>query len=147
MTFIKIVRATRDAAMDTTPNGKRVMKVSFAYDIGWGENKKAQFVDGALWGDRGEKIAQYLTKGTQFQVIADDVESYTYQKKSGETVAAIRCKVSDVVLLDKKEHSEAPRTHEYSQPSRAQSTGYAPQQQQRSAQAPQPTDNYDDIDF
>jgi len=135
--FIKIVRATRDAEAQTTPAGKRVLKISFAYDIGWGDNKKAQFVDGALWGDRGEKIAQYLTKGTQFQVIADDLESYTYQKKTGETVAAMRCKIVDVVLCGGRQDNVA------------QSGGYAPQPQQQSAPAPQrqqPSPAFDDCD-
>ena len=109
--LIKIVRATKDAELATTPQGKRVMKVSFAYDIGYGQNKKPQFVSASMWGDRGDKIAQYITKGVQFEVIADDMEAYTYQKQSGETVAAMRCTIRDVVLCGGRSVSDSAQSN------------------------------------
>ena len=37
-------------------------------DYGWGDNKNTVWLDCSLWGDRGERVAQYITKGSQLGV-------------------------------------------------------------------------------
>jgi len=91
-------RLGRDAESRATPNGKSVCNFSIGVDTGWGENKKTLWVGCALWGERGEKLAQYLTKGTAV-AIAGEIDIRTYQAKDGSTKAELTCNVQKVTLL------------------------------------------------
>lgn len=118
--FSKLVRLGKDAEMASTPAGKQVCKIVAAYDVGWGDNKKTVWVDGSWWGDRGSKVAQYLTKGTQVVIHADDVEPDAYQSKNGLSVK-LKMNITNVELVAREKQS---------QPDYAQQ-GYAPQQPQK----------------
>lgn len=82
---------TRDAAVRDA-GGSKVTGFSIA------ENKKVRgeettiFYDCSLWGDRGERIAQYLTKGGQVTVIGE----LSTREKEGRMYLDIR--VQDVSL-------------------------------------------------
>ncbi len=91
-------RLGRDADRRATSNGKSVCNFSIGVDVGWGENKKTLWVGCALWGERGEKLAQYLTKGTAVAV-AGEIDIRTYQAKDGSTKAELTCNVQKVTLL------------------------------------------------
>lgn len=89
-------RIGKDAELRRTPAGKSVASFSVAVDVGWGDNKKTQWIDCALWGERGEKLAQYLTKGSNVTVRGrPDVRAWV---KNGEAGAAIQCHVDEVTL-------------------------------------------------
>ncbi len=79
--FVKLVRLSRDAELRNI-NGNTVLKVNAAYDIGRGDNKKGQFIDLTMWGSQTEKLLQYLTKGKQLLIHADDIEPYYYNEKA-----------------------------------------------------------------
>ena len=79
--FIKLVRLTRDAELKTA-NGKALLSVSAVYDIGYGQNKKGQFLNLSMWGQQAEKLAQHLTKGKQLVVRVDDLHIEEYNGKS-----------------------------------------------------------------
>lgn len=55
---------TADANAHTLASGKTVMTATAAINTGYGDYKKTLFVKVQMWGDRGNKIAQYLKKGT-----------------------------------------------------------------------------------
>lgn len=57
-------RLGKDAEQRTTPSGKSVTGFSVAVDQRRGGEKTTLWVDCSLWGDRGQTLAQYLTKGT-----------------------------------------------------------------------------------
>jgi single-strand DNA-binding protein len=57
-------RLGKTAVLRRTQDGKPVLGFAVAVDDGYGANKKTMWFDCAMWGDRGEKIGQYLTKGT-----------------------------------------------------------------------------------
>ncbi|MHB9879137.1 single-stranded DNA-binding protein [Pacificimonas sp. ICDLI1SI03] len=61
-------RIGRDAETNS-PNGKPVCNFSVAVDQGFGNNKSTNWFRCALWGQRGEKLAQYLTKGSSVTVV------------------------------------------------------------------------------
>ena len=63
--FSKLVRLGRDAELKTLSNGTQICEFSAVYDVGFGQNKKAQWLKVALFGNRAEKAAQYLQKGKQ----------------------------------------------------------------------------------
>lgn len=69
--FKELVRIGKDAVTRQTQGGKSVTGFSAAFDNGWGDRKQTVWLDCSMWGDRGEKLAQYLTKGSQIVVEGD----------------------------------------------------------------------------
>lgn len=69
--FKELVRIGKDAQTRYTQGGKVVTGFSAAYDNGWGDNKQTVWLDCSIWGERGEKVASSLTKGTQIVVEGD----------------------------------------------------------------------------
>lgn len=61
-------RLGRDAELKSIQSGKKVLSFSIADEVGWGEKKRTQWIKCALFGDRAEKLAPYLTKGTLVEV-------------------------------------------------------------------------------
>lgn len=56
-------RLTKDGNTRQLVSGKSVTVADVAVNTGYGDYKKTLFVKVQIWGDRGEKIAKYLTKG------------------------------------------------------------------------------------
>lgn len=104
-TIVIAGRLTRDAEVKQV--GKdQVVQFSVAEDVFVNRQKAAQFFDCSLWGERGAKIAQYLTKGRQVTVTG----SLTTREHNGKTYMQIRC--SDVALQgggDGAKSSAAPK--------------------------------------
>ena len=80
--LIKLVRIGKDAELRSA-NGKPVLSLSVVYDVGYGANKKSQWLNLAMWGAQAEKTVQYFTKGKQLVVRVDDVHIEEYNGKSG----------------------------------------------------------------
>lgn len=57
-------RIGKDAVTRFTQAGKAVTGFSLAVDIGFGDNKSTLWLDCNIWGERGEKLAGHLLKGT-----------------------------------------------------------------------------------
>ena len=80
---------------------------------GYGKSEKTNWVRCSMFGDRGEKLAQYLLKGTQVAV-SGEASLNEYTNKAGENKASIECVVGNVTLLGKKDAkpatSKAPTT-------------------------------------
>jgi single-strand DNA-binding protein len=95
----KLVRLGRDAEVRYTAKGDPVASLAMVYDVGFGENKRGQWIDGTLWGKRAESLGPYLTKGTQVVLYADDVELEQFMKKDGTQGAKLKCRVSDLSLI------------------------------------------------
>ena len=75
-------RIGRDAETRSTQTGKTVTGFVIATDHGFGDRKKAIWIDCALWGERGERVASYLTKGKAISVHGELSEE-EYQKRDG----------------------------------------------------------------
>lgn len=69
--FKELVRIGKDAVTRYTQGGKAVTGFSAAFDNGWGDRKQTVWLDCSIWGERGEKLAQYLTKGSLVLVEGD----------------------------------------------------------------------------
>ncbi len=78
--FVKLVRLSRDAELKNI-NGKPLLNVNVVYDVGYGDNKKGQFLDLAMFGNQAEKLAQHLTKGKQIVVRVDDIHIHEHNSK------------------------------------------------------------------
>jgi single-strand DNA-binding protein len=64
-----------------------------------------------MFGERGEKLAQYLLKGTQVAV-SGEISLNEFTNKAGENKASIECVVSNITLLGKKDSKPAEKTQE-----------------------------------
>lgn len=85
-TLIGLFTLGRDAELRTTAQGDQVASLALAYNYGRkGQDGKtpSQWVDAALWGERATKLAEYLTKGSQFYMQLDDLHIETYDKRDG----------------------------------------------------------------
>lgn len=75
MEFITLKgRLTKDAEKRATTSGVSVVKFSIA--INKGKDKPARFYSCSLWGSRGDKLFQYLTKGKEV-LVTGDLDYYT----------------------------------------------------------------------
>lgn len=54
----------KDLEVTVTKNDKLVGKTTLAVNEGYGDNKKTTFVNLAIFGERCDKLQQYLLKGT-----------------------------------------------------------------------------------
>ena len=69
--FNAIGRVGKDAVIRHTTGGKAVTGWSLAVDKGWGDNKQTIWLDCSLWGERGQKLADHITKGAQIGVTGE----------------------------------------------------------------------------
>lgn len=122
----KLVRIGRDAELRYTNNQKAVISLACVYDIGWGDNKKSQWIDVSVWGKQAESLAQYLIKGKQVVIYADDVELEEYQKNDGSTGSKLKARAINIDLTSGGQQ-QAP----------AQQGGFQQQGQQPSQQLAQ----------
>ncbi len=106
--FTQLIRIGRDAELRHTPAGKAVINLAGAYDVGWGENKKTQWIECAIWDKRAEALSQYLIKGGQCVVTLDDIEIETYQGKEGP-VSKLKGRVIDLKLCGPKPSEQHPQ--------------------------------------
>ena len=128
----KLVRIGRDAEIRHTAAGKAVIGLACVYDIGFGERKKSQWVEVAIWEKKAESLAPYLLKGGQIVIHADDIELETYQKNDGTQGSKLKCRAINIDLVDSKGQSSNGQANQNYQPQPA------PQQQQPVPQQQQP---------
>ena len=92
--YTKLVRIGRDAEMKYTPGGTELLEISAVYDVGFGENKKPQWIKLAMFGARGSKLVQHFTKGKLIVATMDDVKSEAWiNKTSGDAKSSMSAKL------------------------------------------------------
>lgn len=104
--FTDLVTLGKDAVTRYTAAGKAVTGFSAAIDSGFGDNKKTLWLDCSLWGERGEKLAPYLLKGTK-HLVQGELGTREHEGKTYITVD-----VKEIKLGAKPEgrpESSAPR--------------------------------------
>lgn len=98
--FKEVVRIGKDAMTRFTQGGKPVTGFSAAFDTGWGDNKKTYWLDVSGWGERYEKVAQYLTKGSQV-LVEGDIGTREHEGKTYLTL-----NLSELKLLGGKQEGQ-----------------------------------------
>jgi single-strand DNA-binding protein len=94
-TMVLTGRLGRDAELKDF-GGKKCLKFSVAYDVGYGAKKETVWVSCSMWGDRGEKLSQYLKKGAMVEVVG--TPSVRVYEKDGVAKASLDLNVSDLKL-------------------------------------------------
>jgi len=101
--FSDVVRLGKDAVTRYTQAGKSVTGFSAAVDSGYGDNKQTLWLDCSAWGERYEKVAPYLTKGSQAFVQGE----LGTREHEGKTYVTVR--VAEIKLVGGKPSGEAPK--------------------------------------
>lgn len=92
-------RLGRDAELRYTQSGKPVLGFAVAVDKrGPNGEKGTEWVDCSVWGDRGEKLAEYLTK-SKVVAVSGEAGVRAYMGKDGKPVAALTLRVIELTLL------------------------------------------------
>jgi single-strand DNA-binding protein len=93
----------KDAVTRTTGQGDKVTGFSVGVSEGFGDNKRTIWFDVSMWGGRGEKLAQHLTKGSRVVVTGD----LSTREHEGKTYLTLRA--ADVTLMGGGERRDEPR--------------------------------------
>jgi single-strand DNA-binding protein len=139
MKLIGLVRLGRDAETRFTQNGDAVCSFSGAFNYGRkGDGQQpSQWVEFALWGSRGEKLAEHLLKGTQLFIVASDVHVETYEKRDGGTGVKLVARVDDLQFSGGRQEGSEERQ---------QRSAPAPQRQAPQGGARKPPAGHSDFD-
>lgn len=123
--LIELVNLGRDSELRHLQNGTPVLNFAAAYDVGFGDNKKTQWIDCAMFGKKAESLASYLVKGKQIQISARDVRIETWKKNDGSGEGfKLSCTVDDIKFCRDGQGNQ----------SQGQQGGYASPPQQAPAQ-------------
>jgi len=120
MIMTGLCRLGRDAEIRRTPDNTAVANLSLAYNYGKKDaegHRPTQWVSASLWGERAEKLAEYLTKGTLLNVVLEDVYIESYDKKDGGTGTNLKARVSSLEFAGgKREDGEKSEPRKATQP-------------------------------
>src|SRR5690606_7406434 len=94
-----IGRVGKDAQTRFTQSGDPVTGWSLAVDSGYGDKKQTLWLDCSLWGKRGERVAEYITKGSQLGVTGE----LGTREHDGKTYLTLR--VGEVSLIGGRQDS------------------------------------------
>lgn len=147
MQLIGLVHLGRDAELRRLPDGTPVMNLAMAYNYGKKDqngNRQTTWVDGAVFGNRAEALAQYMVKGQQLCVTIDEVHIRTYDKSDGSQGFSLSGTVSAIEFAGSAQQSggqqggqqrQQPQQRQAPQGHQRGNGGY--QQQRQSQQQPQ----------
>ncbi len=104
-------RLGRDSEVKYIPSGTAVLEFSIAVDTGFGGKKSSFWLKCAMFGERGQKLSQYLLKGQQV-IVSGEFSPREYQSGDGATKISLELRVNAVELIGGKQQdggqSEAP---------------------------------------
>ena len=107
--FTGIGRLGRDAEVRHSQAGKPITTFAVAIEDGWGENKTTTWLDCAMFGERGERVASYIRKGDRIGVTGS-IRLDTYTTRDGVEKSKVALRVQDVTLLGgKQDRQDAQR--------------------------------------
>lgn len=95
----------RDAEVRYMADGKPVTQWSIAVTSGYGDKQVTTWVNCSLFGERGEKVAQYIKKGSRIGVTGQ-IQLRGYQK-DGVEKSSLELRVNDFTLLGNKDAQPA----------------------------------------
>ncbi len=111
-------RLGRDAEIKHLPSGSSVLEFSPAVDVGYGEFKTTLWPRCSMFGERGGKLAQYLTKGTQVAV-SGEISLREYRASDGTTKTSLEVRVNAIELIGGKRADATATSRAAPAPSRS----------------------------
>jgi len=121
--FTELVRLGKDAELKQAGQTE-ILSLYAAYDVGFGDKKKTQWIGLTMFGKRAAQVAGMMVKGAQIMATMDEVQVEEYNGKS-----YLKAKLVEFKFAGPKpqQEQEAPR-------------------QQRQAPRPAPKPAADDFD-
>jgi single-strand DNA-binding protein len=126
--LIGVFRLGRDAEVRSTSAGETVTTLGLAYNFGKkGQDgkKPTQWVDCALWGDRGPKLQEWLVQGTQIYAVLEDVRIEEFKKRDGSSGSKLAARVASLEFVSAPRDSggegrqQEHRPQQYAAPAQA----------------------------
>jgi single-strand DNA-binding protein len=102
MVLIGIATLGRDAELRETNDGSPIASISLAFNFGRKDangNRKTQWVNGTVFGERAQSLAPYMTKGTRLYVEVRDPHVQQFQKKDGTSGYSLVGRVAEIAFL------------------------------------------------
>ena len=110
----------RDCDTRHTAAGDAVVSFSIGVKAGFGDKATTTWANCAMFGKRGEAVAQYLKKGTLVGIVGE-VNLREYQDKEGQKRYSLDVRVNDLTLLGgKSDRSESAPSQPKQAPRNAQ---------------------------
>jgi len=122
--FIELIRLGKDAELKQAGQTE-ILSLYAAYDVGFGDKKKAQWIGLTMFGKRAVQVAHMMTKGTLIMATMDEIQVEEYNGKSYLKAKLVEFKFAGGKKPDSQDSEPAPR-------------------QQRAAPQPAPVDDFDD---
>ena len=122
--FIELIRLGKDAELKQAGQTE-ILSLYAAYDVGFGDKKKTQWIGLTMFGKRAAQVAHMMTKGTLIMATMDEVQVEEYNGKSYLKAKLVEFKFAGGKKSDNQDSEPAPR-------------------QQRAAPQPDPVDDFDD---
>ena len=122
--FIELIRLGKDAELKQAGQTE-ILSLYAAYDVGFGDKKKAQWIGLTMFGKRAAQVAGMMTKGTLIMATMDELKVEEYNGKSYLKAKLVEFKFAGGKKSDGQDSEPAPR-------------------QQRAAPQPAPVDDFDD---
>jgi single-strand DNA-binding protein len=95
----------QDAVLKSLPDGKWALNFSLPLDVGTKADPRTLWIRCSLYGERGEKLVEFLTKGTLVQVVAYGIKLDAWKdRNSDEARASLSLIVQDIDLLGRSKH-------------------------------------------
>tara|TARA_R110002153_G_C13332612_1_gene498574 strand:- start:8687 stop:9175 length:489 start_codon:yes stop_codon:yes gene_type:complete len=108
--FTKLVRIGRDAEIKYLASGTEVMSFPAVYDIGFGDKKRGQWIECVMFGGRCTKVVEYMVKGKQIVIYADDVGIDEWDKPDGSGKGfKLKCKLVSFDFVSGGELAQQPQ--------------------------------------
>ena len=107
---VLVGRLVKDAELKATQSGKSVASFTMAVDSGYGENKKADFINCVAWNKTAEFVTAWFKKGDMIAV-AGRLSTRTYDGTDGQKKYVTEVVVSEVEFCGgKKDDTEVAPT-------------------------------------
>lgn len=103
-----IGRLGADPEMAYSQEGEPRTTFRLAVDVGYGDNKRTDWVRVTVWGKQAESVNAYCKKGAKVLVEGNDLSPYAFiDKDSGEARATLQLTARDVRFLDSRKDADA----------------------------------------
>ena len=112
MRGFELIRLGRDSSLKQTNTGTSVCNLACAYDVGFGDNKKTQWIDVSVYGKQAENLAKYFVKGQQFLIYMRDIHVEEYTRNDGSTGSRLKAVADDIKFTGKKDDNIQPQQNQ-----------------------------------
>lgn len=106
--FIELIRLGKDAELKQAGQTE-ILSLYAAYDVGFGDKKKAQWIGLTMFGKRAAQVAGMMTKGTLIMATMDEVQVEEYNGKSYLKAKLVEFKFAGGKKQDSQDSEPAPR--------------------------------------